>query len=176
MYYLIRVKQSFHDYLLLLLLIKLCKGSLGATRYFYTIAMCVGMEDRWMVGVGQPVCATVDPQPPICGDRRVLDMSPDKRSVCVFVTLSIWLVSRSIPTEHICLLPYHPSGGKRRETEVVPLSKKPGIMTSDPCHPPIFSNLQSYPSPQPVCIYSYNVSMTTVTFHPLAQDLTSVIN
>lgn len=44
-------------------------------------------------------------------------------------------------------------------------------MTFDPCLPPLFSNLQSYPSPQPVCIYSYAVSMTTVTFHPLPRPL-----
>lgn len=49
-------------------------------------------------------------------------------------------------------------------------------MTFDPCLPPLFSNLQSHPSPQSVCIYSHTVSMTTVTLHPLAQALTSVIN
>lgn len=73
--------------------------------------------------MGQPVCATADPNY-YCGDRRVLDVPADERSVCFFVVLSVCLVSRSTPTEHRSLLPCHPSEGKRREKEVVPLLKK----------------------------------------------------
>lgn len=59
-----------------------------------------------------------------CGDRwGVLDVIADERSVSFFVVLSVCLVSRSIPTEHRNLLPCHPSEGKRRENEVVPLLK-----------------------------------------------------
>lgn len=43
-----------------------------------------------------------------------------------------------------------PSASIRREREVVPLSKKAAVMTSEPCPPsPHFYNLESHPSPQP---------------------------
>lgn len=80
------------------------------------------MEDRWIVGgVSQFVPLQT---PNYCGDRQVLDVPTDERSVCFFVALSVCLLPRSIPTEHRSMLPCHPSGGKRSEKEVVSLFKQ----------------------------------------------------
>lgn len=105
-----------------------------------------------------------------CGAGRL------SKGQCGFVAVDIWVVSRSY-TLTSQKLPTSASISRQVEGRGSgPFVSKPAVMTSEPCLPPQPSNPQSHPSPQPLCIYSYTVVMTTLTFHPLAQALTSVIN
>lgn len=95
-------------------------GSAGAIRHAighlcynitYKMATCAGAEDRWVVGVGQPVCATADPFRH-CSSRFGLDR--------VATEGSVWLCSGDRLRwcqglyRHITEAPphQHPSGGK----------------------------------------------------------------
>lgn len=69
------------------------------------------------------------------------------RGQCGFVAVAVGVVSRSIPPHHRSSPHQHPSGGKWREEEVVPLSKKAAVMTSEPC--PLLGSPTPNPSPVP---------------------------
>lgn len=114
----------------------------------YRMATRAGAEDGWMVGVGQAVCATTDPLPPLKEQMRFGQGGAEG---------SVWLCSDgrwdgvNIYTVTSQNLPIPAS--IRRQVEGKgsgPLSKKAAVMTSEPW-PPLpsaqFFNPESHPQP-----------------------------
>lgn len=74
------------------------------------------------MGVGRGSVGLSHRRPPttIVVTDVVLVVHTDETSVCFFCG-PVYLVSKSIPTEHRSLVPCQPSEGQRREKEVVSL-------------------------------------------------------
>lgn len=56
----------------------------GAISHIYTMATRSGAEDRWVVGVGRPACATADPLPPLWQQMRM------EQGGCQGVSVTLW--------------------------------------------------------------------------------------